>query len=220
MALLALCMVSLTAVAYAYTTTVDIEDNPISDHYYTIDYTESDGNTPRMAPLAMTPANDEIVITTAIGHTVSGNTYTERTVTASINANTFTRTFYVVFNADNDVDDGKKFTIDVTANIQDDAILKQFLSLTSVAYEVDGHAVDADKIVKNSLVKVTLTMTVAHIPDITTLGLGTEIPATLSADDNVADFVAILNDVKTELATHTFDVRVTVEPTPTDPVTP
>lgn len=217
-AVLALCMVSLTSVAYAYSTTVSIEDNPIADHYYTIDYTNDQG-TPCMVPLTMTPANDEIVITTVVGHTVSGNAYTERTVTASIDANTFTRVFYVKFNADGDVDDEKKFTIDVTAKVgeQDDAVLSKFITQTSFTCEkvVDGNAtaVDKDKIVKDSLVKVTLTMNVAHVEDVNTLELSAQVPATISADDDETNLVARLNAVKTELATHTFDVVVSVQPT-------
>lgn len=211
-ALLALCMVSLTSVAYAYSTTVNIEDNPIADHYYTIDYTDNAG-TPLMVPLAMTPANDEIVITTLIGHgAVSEGAYTNKTVTASIDANTFTRTFYVEFNADADVPADKAFTISVEAT--PDSVLEQFISQTSVTYKVGGNAVASNAIVKNSIVEVTLTMTVASVADINTLGLTAQVPATIT---DATDLVAPLNAVKAELATHTFDVAVSVEPTPATP---
>lgn len=209
-ALLALCMVSLTSVAYAYTTTVNIEDNPIADHYYTIDYTDNAG-TPLMVPLAMTPANDEIVITTVVGHTVSGNAYTEKTVTASIDANTFTRTFYVEFNADTDVPANKAFTISVVAT--PDSVFGQFISQDpTVTYKVGGNAVASNAIVKNSIVEVTLTMNVSAVADINTLGLDAEVPATIT---DATDLVAFLDAVKTELATHTFDVAVSVTPTTT-----
>lgn len=210
-ALLALCMVSLTSVAYAYTTTVNIEDNPIADHYYTIDYTDNAG-APLMVPLAMTPANDEIVITTVVGHTVSGNAYTEKTVTASIDANTFTRTFYVKFNADEGAED-KAFTISVVAT--PDSVLGKFVSMDpAVTYEVGGHVVEPNAIHKGNLVKVTLTMNVTAVENINTLELSTQVPATITAE---TDLVALLDDVRDELATHTFDVRVTVEPTTTTP---
>lgn len=215
-ALLALCMVSLTSVAYAYTTTVNIEDNPIADHYYTIDYTNDQG-TPLMVPLAMTPANDEIVITTVVGHTVSGNAYTEKTVTASIDANTFTRTFYVEFNADADVPADKAFIISVVAT--PDSVLEQFICTQDpvVTYEMDGHAVASNAIVKDKLVKVTLTMNVRAVENINSLGLSTQVPATILADDDETNLVAILNAVKTELATHTFDVAVSVVTPTTTP---
>ena len=207
-AVLALCMVSLTSVAYAYSTTVSIEDNPIADHYYTIDYTNGLG-TPLMVPLAMNSADDEIVITTAVSHgAVSGNVYTDKTVTATINANTFTRTFYVEFNADEDAED-KAFTISVDVTL--DSVLEKFISYdpSSVTYKVDNGVVVPTAIHKGDIVEVTLTMTIEDPVDVSTLGL--------QADVDPDDLVTTLGAVKTELATHTFDVVVSVTPTPVTP---
>lgn len=198
-ALLALCMVSLTSVAYAYSTTVTINNNPIDDNYYTIDYTNASGES-IFVPLGVV-ADDEIVITTV--STVDAETG-DKVVTAKINANdAITREFYVTLNADSDAEVNKNFTLDVAVDFDD--IFDQFVELGTYTLKHANNSVVNNDVKVGETIKITLTLVVIE------KSLSPSAVTGLPSVDNV-DTADDLDAVKAILDDCVFGVTVSASP--------
>ena len=218
-ALLALCMVSLTSVAYAYSTTVNIEDNPIADNYYAIDYTDDSGDVfdvPEPIPVG----NDEIVINPIITYAYDANHVYGKVITPAINAKNITREFYVTFTTDMGADKEFTLTTSVEYNGALVDIMTAFVENSDAVYMVwdatadDGNggtgafvALDKTEVKNGDIIKIVLTLRIHDVADTNAIA---SITQEVDDEDTEGDLVALVD----ELSTYRYDVTVTVAPTP------
>ena len=215
-----ICFLAILSVGvvYAYNSTIQIDDNPVDEQYFTLDYTDGTGT----AIATVLPASaDDMIITTSLSVAdTDGNPATEeRTFNAIINkvvppeTNTaqFTREFYVKLASD--MDAGQKFAITGTVDKTSDSVINaifgdctfKFYKGTGFTEEVTAGQFTASQ--SGVVYKVVLTVPINANVNVKTIpGL-----AGASAIVDASTLATALSD----LANHTFSVSMSVEPVAT-----
>lgn len=188
---LLICVISLTAVAFAYyhASELEIEKNGLDGKYYEIDYTNSNG-------VQIETALDILDFSAYTDITVDTDAGT-RTFDAYLNGETFERTFYVTLNTD--MGDDRNFTISATADFG--SVISQFLTLTDVAYSSDNTAVK-----NGDTIGITLTMSITADKDVKTI-------TGITPSGNGIDSISDLADALESICSNTYTVNVNAAPT-------
>lgn len=211
-----ICFLAIAGVgvAYAYNSTIQIDDNPVNEQYFTLDYTAKGGNW--IATVLPADAED-MTITTSV--TVEDNDNDpdteERTFNATINKvdnpedNTaqFTRVFYVKLTSNMDADQEFVITGEVITN--NDTVLDAIFGDCTNAfkmYDSTDTLVDMGHVTANhgtDVYKVVLTVPIKANVDVKT------IPG-LAGASAIVD-ASTLNTALSDLAHHTFTVKMKAE---------
>lgn len=205
-----ICFLAIAGVgvAYAYNSTIQIDDNPVNEQYFTLDYTNETGTA--IATVLQIPVDtNDMTITTGVSVAdTDGNPATEeRTFTAIINKNVnanITREFYVKLASDMGAD--QKFVITGSVDKSDTVINAIFGTCTfamkggnDFTQDVNMASVDAGHVYK-----VILTISINSNVDVKTLDLANGGNAIVDANT--------LATALSDLATHTFGVSMSAEP--------
>lgn len=188
---LLICVISLTAVAFAYyhASELEIEKNGLDGKYYEIDYTNSTGT-------QIETSLDVLDFSAYTDITVDAETGT-RTFDAYLNEETFERTFYVTLNTD--MGDDREFTI--SANADFGSIISQFVTLTNVAYSSDNTAVK-----NGDTIGITLTMSITADKDVKTI-------TGITPSGDSINSISALADALDSICSNTYSVNVNAVPT-------
>lgn len=201
------------SVAYAYNSTIQIDDNPVDEQYFTLDYTNGTGTA--IATVLPASAEDMTITTSVSVADTDGDPATEeRTFNAIINkvvapeTNTaqFTREFYVKLASNMDAD--QEFAITGSVDKSDTVINAIFGTCTFAMKGGNDFTqnVDMDSVVAG-LYKVILTIPINANVDVKTLDLANGGNAIVDANT----LATALND----FANHTFSVSMSVQPVAT-----
>ena len=207
-----ICFLAIAGVgvAYAFNSTIQIDKNPVNEQYFTLDYTDEDGDATYKV-LEIPTNSKDMTITTGI----VANGVVPRTFKAVINedgTDSFTRTFHVKLASNMDV--GQKFAITGEVKDNDDTVIRaifgestfKFYKGTGFTEEVLANQFTANQ--DGVVYKVVLTVPIKTNVDVTTTGLD-------GADGivNASTLATALED----LDNHKFSVKLTA--TPFEPVT-
>lgn len=188
---LLICVISLTAVAFAYyhASELEIEKNGLDGKYYEIDYTNSTGT-------QIETSLDVLDFSAYTDITVDAETGT-RTFDAYLNGETFERTFYVTLHTD--MGDDRNFTVSATADFG--SVISQFVTLTNVAYSSDNTAVK-----NGDTIGITLTMSITADKNLKTI-------TGITPSGDGINSVSALADALDSICSNTYSVNVNAVPT-------
>ena len=198
------------SVAYAYNSTIQIDDNPVDEQYFTLDYTNGTGTA--IATVLPASAEDMTITTSVSVADTDGDPATEeRTFTATIQSGNFERVFYVKLVSNMDVN--QEFVITGSVEDNDDTVIGAIFGDCTNAfkmYDSTDTLVDMGHVTANQgatdVYKVVLTIPVNEV-DVKTLDLANGGNAIVDA----GTLATALND----LAHHTFSVSMSVQPVAT-----
>lgn len=213
-----ICFLAIAGVgvAYAYnSSTIQINDNPVNEQYYTLDYTNDTGG--MIATVLQIPVDTkDMTITTSVSVVDDGDPATnDRTFNATINkvdnpaTNTaqFTRTFYVKLASNMDAD--QKFAVDGTVD-GDDVINAIFGECTFKFYKGTGFTEEVTNTNQFTasqsgiVYKVVLTVPIKANVDVKTLDLA-------NGGDAIVDAVHLTTALG-DLDNHKFSVTMSAIP--------
>lgn len=217
-----ICFLAIAGVgiAYAYNSSIQIDDNPVNEQYFTLDYTNDGGNW--IATVLPADAED-MTITTSVSVVETDtdpDTPGERTFNATINKvesgpNTaqLTREFYVKLTSNMD---GQKFKITGEVKDNDDTVIRaifgestfKFYKGTGFTEEVTAGQFTASQ--DGVMYKVVLTVPINANVNVKSLDLA-------NGKDKIVDAGTLATALK-DLDNHKFSVKLTA--TPFEPVTP
>ena len=205
-----ICFLAIAGVgvAYAYNSSIQIDNNPVNEQYFTLDYIDKDGHASGTVIAIPVDTKDMTITTSVTVADTDDNPATPEvrtfnaTINKDVNAN-ITRTFYVKLASDMD---GQKFKITGTVDKSDTVINAIFGDCTdafkmydkSTDAEVDMNSVDANK-----EYKVILTIPINSNVNVKTISGLTGASAIVDA--------TTLNTALSDLANHTFTVKMKAE---------
>lgn len=195
LAVLLMCVISLTAVGFAYmhASELEIEKNGLDSEYYEIDYTNSNG-------VAINSKLDEVEISAYTQIAIDPSANPPRTFDAHLNDANISKDFYVTIRSDMSAD--TVFTLNTTVELGD--VLGQFITYDNTDAQTDV-AYDKAVIHPGDTVKVTIILHIGNT-DIKTI---TGITPSGNAIDDVDDLASALESI----CTNTYTVNVTAEQT-------
>lgn len=189
LAVLLMCVISLTAVGFAYmhASELEIEKNGLDSEYYEIDYMGSDG-------VNINSKLDAVKLSAYTKIAIDPSATPPRTFNAYLNDADITKDFYVTIRSDMSAD--TEFTLNTTVELGD--VLGQFITYDNTDQtDVDYHN---PTIHAGDTVKVTITLHIAN-EDIETI-TGTEINSHTE-----------LKNALDTLCENTYKIKVTAKPT-------
>lgn len=203
-----ICFLAIAGVgiAYAFNSTIQIDDNPVNEQYFTLDYTNDSGGA--IATVLPADAEDMTIITSVSVKDTDGNPATEeRTFTATIQSGSFERVFYVKLASD--MNDSQKFAITGEVKDNNDTVIRaifgestfKFYKGTGFTEEVTAGQFTASEL--GVVYKVILTVNVNEV-DVSTL-------TGLDGADEIKDATTLATALA-DLDNHKFSVTLTATP--------
>lgn len=197
-----ICFLAIAGVgiAYAYNSTIQIDDNPVNEQYFSLDYTNETGAMCDTV-IEIPDGTKDMTITTSVE--VDGDS---RTFNATIQSGSFERVFYVKLVSNMDAD--QEFAITGTVN-KDDTVINAIFGNCDNAfkmYDSTDTLVDMAHVTANqgtTVYKVVLTIPVNEVNVKSIPGL-----AGASAIKNASTLDTALAD----LDNHKFSVTLTATP--------
>ena len=211
-----ICFLAIAGVgvAYAYNSSIQIDNNPVNEQYFTLDYTDEGGHATYKVLEIPTDSKDMTITTGIVANGVNPRTFKaviNEVADGQSNTAQFTREFYVKLASD--MDAGQKFLITYSVDKSDTVINAIFGECTFKFYKGTGFT---EEVTNNNqftasqdgvVYKVVLTVPIKANVDVKTIpGL-----AGASAIVDATTLATALND----LANHTFSVSMSVEPVAT-----
>ena len=208
-----ICFLAIAGVGVAYafnSSTIQIDNNPVNEQYYTLDYTNEGGNA--IYDVLEIPTNSkDMTITTGI----VANGVDPRTFKAVINedgTDSFTRTFYVKLASNMDADQKFAITGTVTGDTVTDAIFgnSTFKFYKGTGFTEEVTALNQFTASQEGVVyKVVLTVPVKANVNVKDLDLA-------NGGTNIVDADSLANALD-DLDNHKFSVTLTATPVPVTP---
>lgn len=211
-----ICFLAIAGVgiAYAYNSTIQIDDNPVNEQYFTLDYTDGTGAKCDTV-IAIPDDTKDMTITTSVkvdGDSRTFNAVINEVADGQPNTAKFERVFYVKLASNMDADQEFAITGTVTGDTVTNAI---FGTCIFKMYDNTDTEVDMDTVVANQtdeVYKVVLTVPINANVNVKTIpGLA---GASAIVDANT------LATALADLDNHKFSVTLTATPVDPAPVTP
>ena len=206
-----ICFLAILSVGvvYAYNSTIQIDDNPVNEQYFTLDYTDEDGDAIYSVLEIPTDSKDMTVTTSIVANGVNPRTFNaviNKVVAPAENTASFERVFYVKLASNMDADQKFAITGTVTGDTVTDAIFGnstfKFYKGTGFTEEVTAGQFTASQ--DGVMYKVVLTVPIKANVDVKTIpGL-----AGASAIVDANTLATALED----LDNHKFSVKLTATP--------
>lgn len=207
-----ICFLAIASVGvvYAYNSTIQIDDNPVDEQYYTLDYTNGTG-TAIDTVIAIPDGTKDMTITTSVK--VDGDSRTFKAVINEVadgqsNTAQFTREFYVKLASD--MNASQKFAITGEVKDNDDTVIRaifgestfKFYKGTGFTEEVIAGQFTASQ--DGVMYKVVLTVPINANVNVKSLDLA-------NGGDAIVDAGTLATALE-DLDNHKFSVKLTATP--------